>query len=90
MSGKLGGLHGKGASDRVVDTESLPDGSEILSYYERIDEANRLARGSGSLEFARMQEIIRRFLPPPPGVVLDVGGGPGRYSCWLSRAMPST
>ena len=61
------------------------DGPEILSYYERIDEANRLARGGGQLELARMRELIRRFLPLPPGVVLDVGGGPGRYSCWLAE-----
>ncbi|MCY3912854.1 MAG: methyltransferase domain-containing protein [Chloroflexi bacterium] len=59
--------------------------SEILSYYQRIDEANRLARGGGHFEFARMQDLIRRFLPPPPGVVLDVGGGPGRYSFWLAE-----
>ncbi len=61
------------------------DQSEILSYYDRFDEAGRLGRGGGLLEFARMQELIRRFLPSPPGVVLDVGGGPGRYSCWLAR-----
>ena len=61
------------------------DGQEILSYYERIDEADRLAAGHGYLELARMQELIRRFLPLPPRVVLDVGGGPGRYSCWLAE-----
>ena len=61
------------------------DGQEILSYYERIDEADRLAAGHGHLELARMQELIRRFLPLPPRVVLDVGGGPGRYSCWLAE-----
>lgn len=59
-------------------------GREILSYYEGIDEAGRLVRGAGPLEFARMQELIGRFLPAPPGVVLDVGGGPGRYACWLA------
>ena len=58
---------------------------EVTSYYERSDEENRLSRGSGSLEFARMQELILRFLRPPPGVVLDVGGGAGQYSCWLAR-----
>ena len=26
-----------------------------------------------------------RYLAPPPLVVLDVGGGPGAYSCWLAR-----
>ena len=61
------------------------DGQEILSYYERIDEADRLAKVGGQLELARMQELIRRFLPAPPGMVLDVGGGPGRYSCWLAE-----
>ena len=46
--------------------------SEILSYYEGFDEGSRLGRGKGLLEFAR--KLIRRFLPSPPGVVLDVGG----------------
>ncbi len=32
-----------------------------------------------------MRELIQRFLPSPPGVVLDVGGGPGKYSCWLAE-----
>ncbi|MDE2904287.1 MAG: class I SAM-dependent methyltransferase [Chloroflexota bacterium] len=61
-----------------------PAGREILSYYEGIDEAGRLVRGAGPLEFARMQELLGRFLPAPPGVVLDVGGGSGRYACWLA------
>lgn len=53
----------------------LPEtGLEVLSYYEGIDEAGRLVRGAGPLEFARMRELIGRFLPAPPGVVLDVGG----------------
>lgn len=26
-----------------------------------------------------------RYLAPPPQVVLDVGGGPGAYSCWLAQ-----
>ena len=62
------------------------DSSEekILSYYERFDEKSRLTKGAGLLEFFRMQEIVERFAAPPPGVVLDVGGGPGRYSCWLA------
>ena len=37
------------------------------------------------LELARMQELILRFIPPPPAVVFDIGGGPGRYSCWLAE-----
>ena len=46
----------------------------MLSCYERYDEQGRLARGSAALEFACMEELIGRFLAPPPRVVLDVGG----------------
>ena len=57
----------------------------MLSYYERFDEAGWLGKGSGLLEFARMRELILRFLPLAPIEVLDVGGGPGKYSCWLAE-----
>lgn len=58
---------------------------EILSYYERNDEADRLVSSIGRLEFARAQEITRRFLPRPPAIVLDVGGGAGVHAAWLAR-----
>ena len=58
---------------------------EILSHYELAQEESRLVVGRGKLEFARMQELLARSLPPPPSVVLDVGGGPGRYSTWLAQ-----
>ena len=58
---------------------------EILSYYEGFDEANRLKGGAGLLEIARMRELIQRFLPPTPAVVLDIGGGPGAYASWLAK-----
>ena len=60
------------------------DQSKVISYYEDYDEQSRLTKGSGLLEFFRMQEIIGRFGSPPPRVVLDVGGGPGTYSRWLA------
>lgn len=63
----------------------LSDESEVHSYYEDFDERARLTRGAGLLEFLRMQEIIKRFIASPPRVILDVGGGPGKYSCWLAR-----
>ena len=61
---------------------------DILSYYESYDELGRLGRGSGALEFARMQDLIGRFLAPPPGVVLDVGGGPGEGGNAARRGFP--
>jgi SAM-dependent methyltransferase len=56
---------------------------DITEYYERGDEQHRL-RGKSRLEFVRTQQLLARFLPPAPAVVLDVGGGPGAYAAWLS------
>ena len=54
-------------------------------YYERGEEADRLsASGSGQLEFERTKQIVLRQLPPPPAMVADIGGGPGRYAFWLA------
>lgn len=60
----------------------LPE--SIRRYYEDYDEAGRLSTGPFQLEFVRTQEILLRHLPPAPAVILDVGGGPGVYSCWLA------
>ena len=62
--------------------ESIP--REAQDYYSRGIETGRLFRSHGRIELARTQEIILRHLPPPPGPVLDVGGGPGVYACWLA------
>ena len=60
---------------------------EILSFYRQTQESERLtANTKGQLEFARTQEIIARYLPEPPAVVLDIGGGSGPYACWLAKA----
>ena len=64
--------------------EAQSSEDRVLSHYDAYDERARLTKGAGLLEYARMQEIIERFLEPPPKVVFDVGGGPGRYSCWLA------
>jgi 2-polyprenyl-3-methyl-5-hydroxy-6-metoxy-1,4-benzoquinol methylase len=58
---------------------------EILDHYREFDEAARLAGGSGPLELARTQEIVRRRLPPGVCDVLDVGGGAGAHAAWLAR-----
>jgi SAM-dependent methyltransferase len=64
--------------------EPAPIPSEIQAYYARGGELLRLFRTHGLIELARTQEIILRHLPPPPGTILDVGGGPGIYACWLA------
>jgi ubiquinone/menaquinone biosynthesis C-methylase UbiE len=57
---------------------------KLKSYYEGFDEEHRLLQGIGQLEYARTQEIILRYLIPPPAVIYDVGGAAGIYSCWLA------
>jgi len=57
---------------------------EIDAYYDRGDEQGRLSSW-GRLELVRTQELLLRFLPPPPARVLDVGGGPGAYAVWLAE-----
>ncbi|MEJ2596826.1 MAG: class I SAM-dependent methyltransferase [Anaerolineales bacterium] len=62
---------------------SLSD--DVRTYYEQGLEISRLSSPEGQLEFARTQEIIARFLPEPPAIILDIGGGPGAYATWLSK-----
>lgn len=59
---------------------------DIQRYYARGRERERLIHGGGTLELVRTQELLARFLPPPPADVLDVGGGPGVYATWLAGA----
>jgi ubiquinone/menaquinone biosynthesis C-methylase UbiE len=60
--------------------------TEIKEYYALGYEDVRLKTGCGKLELERTRELITRFLPPPPAVVLDIGGGPGAHALWLARA----
>ncbi|HEV8439891.1 MAG TPA: methyltransferase domain-containing protein [Methylomirabilota bacterium] len=72
---------------KAGESQPFPLASEIATHYAAGREAERLLVGRhGPLELARTQEIIRRHLSEPPGVVLDVGGGPGVYACWLAAA----
>ena len=62
-----------------------PVSPEMLAYYGLGLEDERLDRDRGKLERWRTQELLARYLPPPPCVVLDVGGGTGRYAAWLAE-----
>ncbi len=55
----------------------------IAGYYDRTPEESRLQQGPFRLEEARTRELIERFAPPPPAVVVDVGGAAGAYALWL-------
>jgi SAM-dependent methyltransferase len=58
--------------------------SEILDYYDRGEEEQRLTASLGRLERIRTWEILDRHLPPAPSRVLDVGGGTGVYALPLA------
>jgi ubiquinone/menaquinone biosynthesis C-methylase UbiE len=59
---------------------------ELRTFYTaRFSEDDRLrGRAHGVLERVRTQELIARFLPPAPAVVLDVGGATGVHAEWLA------
>lgn len=53
----------------------------IEAYYTHGSEKSRVfPDGKPSLEYTRILELLDRLMPPPPGTVLDVGGGPGTYA----------
>ncbi|HEY3438593.1 MAG TPA: methyltransferase domain-containing protein [Actinotalea sp.] len=65
-----------------MSTPLIPE--EVRDHYEnQQDEDARLRSGSGLLERARVQEIVRRYLGPAPQRVLDVGGATGVHAEWL-------
>ena len=57
----------------------------IVEYYDRTPEERRLDQGAFRLERERTRELVQRFLPPPPGTVIDVGGAAGASALWLSE-----
>lgn len=54
-------------------------------HYNAGVERDRLLGGTSNLEFERTKRILSRYLPRRPATILDVGGGPGRYSFWLAE-----
>jgi SAM-dependent methyltransferase len=56
---------------------------DIAAHYALGLEHDRI---TGRIEFVRTRELLDRFLPPPPAVVLDIGGGTGVYARPLAAA----
>ncbi len=64
---------------------SSPVPPEIFEHYSTGYEAQRLQQGGSYIELVRSQEIIMRYIPKPPAIVFDIGGGPGVYAFWLAK-----
>lgn len=56
----------------------------MVQHYAEGNEASRLGIGCFQIERVRTQELILRHLPSPPAAIVDAGGGPGAYACWLA------
>jgi SAM-dependent methyltransferase len=61
-----------------------PGDGRVVAYYDGFDEWGRLDAPAGRLELERALACLERHLPPASRV-LDLGGGPGRYSIELAR-----
>ena len=57
----------------------------MQTYYQRDEEDGRLGGGAGLLELLRTKELVRRYLPPAPASIVDVGGGTGVHARWLAE-----
>jgi len=66
----------------MAPRDEVPE--EVFAHYGLGAERARLSAGAGRVERARTEEVLARWLPPPPARVLDVGGGPGTYVPWLA------
>ena len=62
-----------------------PKPEDLSDHYASGYEESRLNVGQGLIDRERSRELLRRFLPPVPAVVLDIGGGTGAHACWLSE-----
>jgi SAM-dependent methyltransferase len=60
--------------------------SEVMDYYLRGGERDRLSARAGRLEFLRTWDVLIRVLPAAPAEVLDVGGATGVYAGPLAKA----
>lgn len=58
----------------------------VLNHYSAFgeNEWHRLSWPEGAIEFAVTTHALGKHLPPK-GRILDIGGGPGRYSIWLAQ-----
>jgi hypothetical protein len=72
-------------SDAMSDQQGKdPLGAQIVDFYSTdFPEEDRLGQDIGQMEWRRTISILKRHLPKPPAVVLDVGGATGRYALWL-------
>ena len=56
----------------------------VLNGYNSGIEKDRLRYNLGLVEFARTKELLLEYLPKPPAIIYDIGGGYGEYAWFLT------
>ncbi len=67
--------------DSMLDSET----EAVREFYDRIVSYEWERLDHYILEFAVVRHYLTRFLPPPPARIIDIGGGPGRYTILLAQ-----
>jgi len=57
----------------------------VESFYNKASEETRLDKGMGIFEFERVKSLIEKYTINSSSIIIDVGGGTGKYSEWLAR-----
>ncbi|WP_340065822.1 class I SAM-dependent methyltransferase [Ascidiimonas aurantiaca] len=55
----------------------------IEKFYNKASEETRLDSGMGVFEFERIKQLISQHITKEHAIIIDVGGGTGKYSEWL-------
>jgi ubiquinone/menaquinone biosynthesis C-methylase UbiE len=84
MPGPPHGGPGTWLNPKLEHHKDMPILDEVLRHYTGGDERDRLSRGIGRIEQLHTTELLHRWLPAPPAIILDVGGGAGRYAIPLA------
>ncbi len=58
---------------------------ELEDFYNKASEETRLEKGMGIFEFERIKELIQLHISKPKAIIIDVGGGTGKYAEWLAK-----
>ena len=58
---------------------------ELENFYNKASEETRLEKGMGIFEFERIKDLIQQHISKTNITIIDVGGGTGKYSEWLSN-----
>ncbi len=66
-------------------SKTLLISEKINNFYDQPSEDDRLKQGLGPLEFERNKVLIGRFLSESKNIIVDIGGGTGKYAEWLAK-----